>query len=123
MPKKQQSKNWALAPAAFRSRRLPNNVQDLWRTTLARWRGVSVFAEFALQLGAFPCLNLQRVVHFRQVERPSTGGTLSRRQARLIELAAGKNPYNLRHRGRCDRNRAVRTGGMAGFLPLPIPQA
>ena len=57
---------------------------------LARWRGVSVFAEVALQLRAFPCLNLQRVVHFRQVERPSTGGTLSRRQARLIELAAGK---------------------------------
>ena len=34
-----------------------------------------------------------------------------------------QNPNSRDHRRRCDRNRAVRTGGTTEFLPMPIPQA
>ena len=57
---------------------------------LASGRGTNVFGVVAFRLRAIPCLNLPRLVHFSEVERPSTGGTLSGRHARCIKCTLAK---------------------------------
>ena len=54
---------------------------------LTRRRRGNIFSVVAAHLCAFPCLDLQRLVHFSKVECPCTYGTSSRRYARGIELA------------------------------------
>lgn len=57
---------------------------------LARRRGGDVLTEVAGYLRALPCLHLERVVHFREVEQSATLGTLPGRQSRSIEPAVDK---------------------------------
>jgi hypothetical protein len=63
--------------------------RDIWRDILTRGGRGNFFSVVALGLGAFPYLNLLRLIHFSEEERASAKGTLTKQQAREIRLAVG----------------------------------
>jgi hypothetical protein len=77
------------ASEALRKAEEPGTNLKSNRLLASGW-GRNVFGVVAFNLRAIPCLNLPRVVHFSEVECPSTGRTLSGRHTRYIKLAVAK---------------------------------
>ena len=76
---------------SFPGRRVETAAAEQFQAPeLAAGWGPKVFGVVAFDPGAIPCLDLARVVHFSEVERPSTGWTLPGRHAGCIKLAVAK---------------------------------
>ena len=115
------------------------SVPVLWpvkddRRDAAPWYGDSGFQVNATM--GTQRLRYRRIAPLRiPMTQPSARGQL--RQGRVFphkwdthgrtrashQTGRRQNPNSRDHRGRCDGNRAVRTGGRIEFLRMPIPQA